>query len=173
MGSGCALLPQFGEPPQAEPPIVEADTTRVRVPDPDLWPTATEDPVLPTETTEQTARRSTPKAPPPTPPDLPTEVPESASSDSLGAGTAPAVTVSPPRKALEELETETLAALEEARRLIHTVNSDTLDSEGQDRLRIVRGFITQAEEALTRQDLQAAAGLARKARLLALELTSR
>ena len=169
---GCALLPQFGEPPTVTPPVVAADTTRTQVPDPDLWPTATETPAEPVQTTEPAKPR--PKPPITTAPeDSSLARTEPVPADSTVVDVAPAITVSPPRKALEEIETETLASLKEAKRLISSVDTTNLGPEGQDKLRIVRGFVTQAEDALVRQDVQAAAGLARKARLLAVELTSR
>ena len=173
LDSGCALLPQFGEPPIAGPPVSAVDTTRTRVPDPDLWPTATETPAEPTLTTERTTPKPRTKTPPVTTPDEPPTLEPAVPADSLEVDVVPAVTVSPPRKELEEIETEALASLKEAKKLINTVDRDKLDSAGQEKLRIVHGFVTQAEEALARQDLQAAAGLARKARLLAVELTSR
>lgn len=171
--SGCALLPQFGDPPATELPTVAVDTTRTKVPDPDLWPTATETPREPTQPDASVATKPKQKTPPAAVPQDPAPEVASAPPDSLEVDVAPAVTVSPPKKALEETETEILASLKEAKKLISSVDPTKLDSKREDKLRIVRGFVTQAEEALSRQDIQAAAGLARKARLLAVELTSR
>ncbi|MEZ4647425.1 MAG: hypothetical protein R3E97_01340 [Candidatus Eisenbacteria bacterium] len=169
--SGCALLPQFGEPPATNPTAAAPDTMRTQVPDPDLWPTATDTPTEPVKVTEKTPTKPKVKTTPPaTTPEQPrTDV--SAASDSV-AVVAPAVTVSPTRPKLEEFETETIASLNEAKRLIAAVDPSRLDAAGQDKLRIVRGFITQAEDAMAKQDLDAASGLARKARLLAIELAS-
>lgn len=168
---GCALLPQFGEPPATNPTAAAPDTTRAQVPDPDLWPTATDTPAEPVKVTEKAPTKPKVKTTPPAaaPDTPPAEV--GASADSI-AVVAPAVTVTQPRKKLEEFETETIASLNEAKRLVAAVDPSKLDAAGQDKLRIVRGFITQAEDAMSKQDLDAASGLARKARLLAVELAS-
>lgn len=172
VGWGCALLPQFTEPPATGPVVATADTTRARVPDPELWPTAEEKKEEEPARTETTAPAK-PRAKGPTPP-----IEAEAAGNDAGApadtsvAVAPAVTVSPPKQAVEEIETETIASLREAKRLLAAVKLDRLDPAGQEKLRIVRGFITQAEEALQRQDIEAASGLARKARLLAVELSS-
>lgn len=169
---GCALLPQFTEPPAIEPTVATADTTRTRVPDPELWPTAAEiKETEPARTEASAPAKPRPRHSPPPAENGGATAVETSPSDT-SAVVAPAVTVSPPKQAVEEIETETLASLREAKRLLAAVQLDRLDAAGQEKLRIVRGFITQSEEALQRQDIEAASGLARKARLLAVELSA-
>lgn len=61
--------------------------------------------------------------------------------------------------------------LGEAKKLIARIDPGRLLKADKDKLRTVRGLVEQAERALDEEDIQAAEGLARKAKILALELS--
>ena len=72
-----------------------------------------------------------------------------------------------------DLQNEAHRDLAEAAQLLSNYDSSGLIRSDKQKLRTVYGFIVQAEDALRLKDYPSAAGLARKARLLAVELTSR
>ena len=171
--SSSAALPQFGHPEPKGPPLIEPasrDTFRVEIPDPDTWPIAEERKSVPETRPAEAPTR--PRAPVPSPNETPTEAEVSATDAEVPKQTPPAITVSPPKVELEQLETDVLADIAEATRLVQGLKSGDLPDGGQDDLATIHSMILQAREALSKQDVQAAAGLARKARLLAVELTS-
>jgi len=172
---GCAALPQFGNPEPTAPPLIEPatrDTLRVEVPDPDTWPIAEENKHVPE--TRPTEAPSKPRATVPAAEaeNTPDETDVTTTVTDLPKETPPAITVSPPKVELEQLETDVLADIAEASRLVQGIEPSALPEAGQDQLGTIHSMISQAREALGKQDVQAAAGLARKARLLAVELTS-
>jgi hypothetical protein len=91
-------------------------------------------------------------------------------ADSVPASTKPPVTVAP--RGVEAEEQAVRADLREAERLLRSFDSLDLIRSDKEKLRTVYSLIRQAEDALDRRDVTPAAGLARKARLLAEELAS-
>jgi hypothetical protein len=173
--AGCALMPQFGRPEPVGPPEPGPETTQPDqpeepehhvgiVPHPDTWPR------VPYPDTSKTAT-SVKK---PAAPRAPAGSASAAGSrpDSLEAAKTPAVTVSLPEAELRKLEARAREDLDETSRLLGSVEAASLDSSEREKRRTVIGFVAQAESALESQDIQAAANLAHKARLLAEELTS-
>jgi hypothetical protein len=170
---GCAALPQFGHPEPTAPPLIEPaarDTLRVEVPDPDTWPIAEENKSVPETPPVQTPPK--PRTSVPSPEDNPAVTDVTATETDVPKEVPPAITVSPPKVELEQLETDVLSDIGEASRLVQGIDPGGLPEAGQDQLGTIHSMISQAREALAKQDVQAAAGLARKARLLAVELTS-
>jgi hypothetical protein len=90
--------------------------------------------------------------------------------DSVMTGAKPPVTVAP--RGVEAEESAVRADLAEAQRLLRGFDSLDLIRSDKEKLRTVYSLIAQAEDALERRDVTPAAGLARKARLLAQELGS-
>ncbi len=172
MGTGCAVIPQFGPPDIAGPPVPASDTTRVEIPDPETWDKVEQEPeVTPRQTPKREPTRTVENTAPATEdlvpvdqdlPKVPTET-----------ETPPSLTVLPPSDELERIETETISGIAEAKQLLESVDSEKLGADDHDKYLTIRGLIEQANQAYERQDLDAAARLAKKARLLAVELTSR
>jgi hypothetical protein len=80
------------------------------------------------------------------------------------------VTVAPRGKEAEERAV--WADLDEANRLLRSFDTGRLMRSDKEKLRTIYSMIAQAEEHLGRHDVAPAAGLARKARLLAEEVAS-
>ncbi len=95
---------------------------------------------------------------------------DTASRDSVIAGARPPVTVAP--RGVEAEDCAVRVDLAEAQRLLRGFDSLDLIRSDKEKLRTVYSLIAQAEDALERRDVTPAAGLARKARLLAQELGS-
>jgi hypothetical protein len=183
---GCVMWPQFGEPGFVGPPespILTAEqspTDRARdnsgithLPGqgadqadiqliflPRIYPEARE---------PQRSRAPQPRALVEAPA-LPTDSLSSSASDSVPAAAKPPVTVAP--RGVEAEERDVRADLAEAQRLLRGFDSLDLIRSDKEKLRTVYSLIAQAEDALERRDVAPAAGLARKARLLAEELGS-
>jgi hypothetical protein len=86
------------------------------------------------------------------------------------ASPTPEVSVDLTAEERERLNAESAQDIASARQIIETIDRQRLSADELDKLRIVEGMIHSADEAHRTEDLQAAAGLARKARLLAEEL---
>lgn len=172
MGTGCAVIPQFGTPDIVGPPVPTADTTRVEIPDPDTWDKVEQKPeVTPRKTPKKEPARTVENTPPATEDLVPVDqaLPKVPTENE----TTPGLTVLPPSDELERIETETISGIAEAKQLLESVDSGKLGTDDHDKYLTIRGLIEQADRAYERQDLDAAARLAKKARLLAAELTSR
>ena len=164
--AGCAALPQFGDPPLVGPPAPSepaapmATADSLRVPDPDEWTHVTEPKPAPA------------KGRPADTPALTGNAEEQQRPDAAAEESKPApVTVSLPEGEMAARETRAREELSEAKRLIGGLDSGSLQKIEKDKLRTVRGLVEQAERALDEDDIQAAEGLARKAKLLAVELS--
>lgn len=191
--SGCAMWPQFGEPAFVGPPkspILTAEqspTDRARdtsgithLPGqgedqadiqliflPRIYPDA--------RSPQENRRLSGAGAIDVTASDADTVSPElslngASPGDSVPTSATPPVTVAP--RGLEAEESAVRAELAEAQRLLRGFDSLDLIRSDKEKLRTVYSMIAQAEDALERRDVTPAAGLARKARLLAEELGS-
>jgi len=181
---GCAMWPQFGEPafvgPPASPVLTaeQSPTDRARdtsgvtplpgqgIDQADIQliflPRVYPEERAPQRTTASSAVRKTP-APP-------ADSLIASPSDSVPAAARPPVTVAP--RGVEAEERDVRADLAEAQRLLRGFDSLDLIRSDKEKLRTVYSLIAQAEDALERRDVAPAAGLARKARLLAEELRS-
>lgn len=164
--TGCAALPQFGDPPLVGPPAITestgsaAQSDSVRVPDPDSWSRVS----APPPATPQ----GRPVADPPfTGPEKPVQSAEIGPAESKPAP----VTISLPKGETAMRESRARDELGEAKKLIARIDPGRLLKADKDKLRTVRGLVEQAERALDEEDIQAAEGLARKAKILALELS--
>jgi hypothetical protein len=71
------------------------------------------------------------------------------------------------------LEVEARRDLAEAEIVVRSVRRDRLDAAGLERLSAVEGLIEQARTAYAADDMESTASFARKARLLALEVTEK
>ena len=164
--TGCAAFPQFGDPPLVGPPAPNdrirqpefADS--LRIPDPEDWTHVSEPRPAPSE--DQTAEEPALAGPPHIGPPVSAEIEETKAAP---------ITVSLPEGEMAARESRAREELAEAKRLIGGLESGSLQKSEKDKLRNVRGLVEQAERALDEDDIQAAEGLARKAKLLAVELS--
>lgn len=173
---GCALIPQFGTPPIAGPPapfLLTAEQAPImRANDPVPVPAVTdfhgiaqiEYPVV-YELPRARIRRARPAAPV-----VPKEVEVApAVTDSVVTPEEPITIVTrggaDSRATVDE-------ELREAARMLSLAESGALTEPERETVMNLYDLIAQAEHALERGDVSSAAGLARKARLLATELTA-
>lgn len=185
--SGCAMWPQFGPQAEVGPPAYLANmpgsgadsTTAAR-------PTPVAAKRTPTPRTEGNGTRSTTNPLPSTPVEsgAPANgaLPRAGIADSVSASAASADTAGAPRVDvridLPESERSRLYvsafqdidAAEEQLKVLAARRLTLAESEKQ---QTVRSLLAQSKEALGSNDVEAAANLARKARLLANELTAR
>lgn len=83
---------------------------------------------------------------------------------------APTVSVDLPEAQRQELKDAAVSEIAETNSLLIEVEERTTTEEEKEKLHTIRSLIEQAEAALEREDIQAAANLAHKAKLLAEEL---
>jgi hypothetical protein len=180
--SGCALFPQIGMPPIEGPPapllLTAEQAPIVRAFDPVPVPAVTDfrgyaQVAYPGEydfpsATDRRFRRPV-LAPGPREP-AGDEVEAEVVTDSVASSPEEPITI------VTHGGTETRDAvkreLEEAVRLVRESESEGLAKPEREKVRDLYDLIEQAEHALQRGDVSSAAGLARKARLLAAELTA-
>jgi hypothetical protein len=184
---GCVIWPQFGEPAFVGPPespILTAEqspTDRARdtsgithLPGQGAEQADIQLIFLPRIYPEARAPQRNRAAQPSTLAEVPAlQAADSLASsvtDSVPAAAKPPVTVAP--RGVEAEERDVRADLAEAQRLLRGFDSLDLIRSDKEKLRTVYSLIAQAEDALERRDVAPAAGLARKARLLAEELGS-
>jgi hypothetical protein len=100
---------------------------------------------------------------------------EPASSDTQTAGSpaTPTLSVDLPPAERARLVEAARRDREDTESLLKAIKVDTLPPDGQERLRTIQGLLDDSAEAANRGDLQAAASLVHKARLLAEELSGR
>lgn len=176
--SGCALSPRLGPPPLAGPPT---DLMRTAEPDtlvaPASAPSSTSTSAsAPTASNPRTRapRATLPKARTAT--DSTTVTAVGAPADSVSAAPIeatlprPALSIDLPESERARLETKALQDLEACESIVSRLGGRYLATEGEEKLRTVRGLLLQAHSALRRRDLSAAANLAHKAKLLAMEI---
>jgi hypothetical protein len=94
-----------------------------------------------------------------------------AESDSVEAEVT--ISLERPQEDDQELERQVLQELREANSLTVAAAREVKTAEEREKVETVRGLIEQAEAALDRGDIQAAANLSHKARLLASDLRFR
>ncbi len=172
--SGCALSPRLGPPPLAGPPT---DLMRSAEPDTLVAPAST-----PTEASTPTASSTRTRAPRATLPKTRTATDSTAAAtsggqpDSVSIAPAeatlprPALSIDLPESERARLETKALQDLEACESIVSRLGGRNLTTESDEKLRTVRGLLLQAHSALRRRDLSAAANLAHKAKLLAMEI---
>jgi hypothetical protein len=129
---------------------------------------------------EVTRKASLPRYRRPTPPSEPGTKPEAA--DTLSAPdtlavvspdtltTSPTVSVALPESRRRELRRTALSDLAAVNSMVAVTEQRILTEEENQKLQTIRGLIEQAQAALEREDIQAVANLAHKARLLGEEL---
>lgn len=89
------------------------------------------------------------------------------------APSPPAVSIALPEEKRERLERLARAEMGIAERITTQIEPRLTSDKDQEKLKTVRGLIEQTHAALDRDDIQSAANLAHKAKLLATELLSR
>jgi hypothetical protein len=94
-------------------------------------------------------------------------------ADTGSVGIAPAVSVDLPASARARLEAEARRNMAAADSLAADLGRHHLPAHDREKLDTAHGLVRQAREALRRGDLQAAANLAHKARLLAAEVAQK
>lgn len=169
-GGGCSLIPRLGGHASAEPDSASAmdaaadsagtgpaDTLEIRANAPDT-------------TAHAVAPDSTENATDPGPASDP---PPAATAGSNGSRGNPAVSIDLGAGERSRLEVEARRDLADAEFVVRSVRRDHLDTVGLERLSAVEGLIEQARSAYAADDLESAASFARKARLLALEVTEK
>lgn len=96
---------------------------------------------------------------------------EALAADSIQAPPPP-ISMVVPEAEKRQLVKSTLKALDEATTILRRVGGRLESAEAVEKRQTVQGLIDQSREALGRDDVGAAASLARKARILAIELLS-
>lgn len=167
LAAGCGALPQFGEPPLIGPP----DYLIARLEPVGIDSTATL--VIPDDVAHPPPRRA--RAPETTTSPVAESPPDSTQVELTepvpGSTSGLSIELSELERA--RISTAALQDLDATEDLLYTMNNRTFSGPDAEKLRTVHGLITQARTALDTDDLQAAANLARKARLLAVELSNR
>ena len=178
--SGCALLPRLGPPPQVGPPYIPPPEPVWVVLDPALFQTRVDSSATPSEQTRAVSRRHAIGS---------TQMPaDQANADSLPSSTraaldtlsaetpegettaAHALSVDLPAADRRQLQAAAHHNLTAADSLARGVEGRVLSARDRVKLENALGLVRQAEDALRRGDLRAAANLAYKARLLAGEV---
>lgn len=175
--TGCALTPQFGLPPIEGPPapilLTAEKAPIVQANDPVPVPSVNDFRGYPQieypgeyELPRERVRRARPRVPQPevvaeTPPAMP---------DSASPPPDEPITII--TRGGADTRESVGRELEEATRLVRVADSGELTETKRERVRNLYDLIDQAERALERGDVSSAAGLARKARVLATELTA-
>ena len=181
ISSGCALVPKLGPPPHVGPPYIPPPEPVWVVLDPALFQSP--DSTRPAAPTRRSPSRARPTDIGPSPnPSEPSAATTSAPPTSGGLpdaslagapdapGTAPALSIDLPSSDRWQLSDAAHRNLSAADSLSRGAERTRLSPRDRAKLENARGLMRQAEEALTRGDLRAAANLAYKARLLAAEV---
>jgi hypothetical protein len=195
LSSGCALWPRFGPPPMVGPPLLrsgaQADSAATAAMSADSAAAALNEAMTARLKTGKTIyvgddNPTNTSTPPPARPRAPKRSSETAAdssaevvapADTISAAPAtdvPALSVDLPASDRSKLEGEARAnaAWADSTARVLTLRPQ-LDGRDRDKLETAFGLVTQSREALDRGDVQAAANLAYKAKLLVEEVAKK
>ena len=173
--SGCGLMPKLGRQPTAGPPYIPPPEPVWVVLDPAFYANtdtmATAEPRSAGVRVRPSGRtaRSPAVAEPPPAPVLPEPAPADTAAAPAPAPPALSIQVDLPAEEGRELEDAARHNLAAADSLARAARDHPLEERDREKVETALGLLRQAQEALARGDLRAAANLAYKARLLAAE----